>query len=156
MNIDEFLKKHHWKYGEERWISYCEIIITEDGEIHEAIPSHERKLSKLCCKKLGVTYDELLSLIKPDMAPVEWMVDRIKAVCLWYDYGIVYDGYADNENITNALARLKAEKMIAPWTEYKISREYQLQMYRESQGWYNKKEDYHEICNKPDMENFCQ
>lgn len=58
------------------FINYLEVVITEEGDILYATPSHQEKLISLACKKLNVTRNEL-----NDLCPKEYYFDFITWLC---------------------------------------------------------------------------
>lgn len=138
MKVEEFIKLHHPENGSESWISYCEAIITKDGEIYEAVPSHERKLIELMAYTLEVDEENIIHCIKPDSSPAHYIISRMKYVSIWYDFGIAYAGYLDNPRIVDVLEKLEKSGLIAPFSymNYQMTTEYHLQRYKERHGWY--------------------
>lgn len=58
------------------FINYLEVVITEDGTVMYAVPSHQEKLISLACEKLNVTRDEL-----NDLCPQEYYFDFMTWLC---------------------------------------------------------------------------
>lgn len=56
------------------FVHYLEVIITEEGDVEYAVPSHQEKLINKATEKLGVTRRKLF-----DMCPPEYVFD----VCRW-------------------------------------------------------------------------
>ena len=88
MNSQEVLRKP-FDIGTHKktFIDYLEIVITEDGTVMYAVPSHQEKLIALACEKLQVTRDEL-----NDLCPEEYYFDFMTWLCqvsgcvaLWND-----------------------------------------------------------------------
>lgn len=79
-NVEEFIKEYKSK-----WICYCEIIILSDGNIVLACPSHTECLLKLTGEKREVI-DEKMPIYA---SPVEWYVDYLSVVSVWYNYQIL-------------------------------------------------------------------
>ena len=72
------------------FIHYLEVIITEEGDVEYAVPSHQEKLIKIAMTKLGVTRYKLY-----DMCPPEYRFDVLKWLCeitgclsVWNDFYI--------------------------------------------------------------------
>lgn len=55
---------------------YLEVIISEDGTIMYAVPSHQEKLISIACEKLNVDRDQL-----NDMCPKEYYFDFMFWLC---------------------------------------------------------------------------
>ena len=66
------VEKHVKKY-----IHYLEVIITEDGEVMYAVPSHQEIEIKRACEKLHVTRQQL-----SDMTPKEYYYDWLNWLCM--------------------------------------------------------------------------
>jgi hypothetical protein len=70
------------------FINYLEVVILEDGTIVYAVPSHQKKLIEIACRKLRITEQEL-----NDLCPKEyyfdfmtWLCMITKSVSLWNDF----------------------------------------------------------------------
>lgn len=66
---------------------YTELVITEDGIAHYAVPSHNEFLIKMCCNKLNMTRDEVMDYIwnKGKAADyVEYMIELTNTILVWY------------------------------------------------------------------------
>lgn len=78
MDTTEILRKPfdiktHKKY----FINYLEVVISEDGVVMYAVPSHQEKLIQLACKKLNITRNEL-----NDLCPKEFYFDFNRWLCI--------------------------------------------------------------------------
>lgn len=58
------------------FINYLEVIISEDGTVMYAVPSHQEKAISLACQKLNVTRDEL-----NELCPQEYYFDFMTWLC---------------------------------------------------------------------------
>ncbi len=58
------------------FINYLEVVISEDGTVMYAVPSHQEKLILLACQKLNVTRDEL-----NELCPEEYYFDFMTWLC---------------------------------------------------------------------------
>ena len=96
------IEKHKEAYP----YDYLEVVITSDGTILYAIPSHSEKTTALACAKLGVTREELAC-----MCPREYYADYITWLCMVAEAVSVWERYCVAPNPTvkqiNALKRLK-------------------------------------------------
>ena len=74
------LEKHRQKY-----IRYLEVIIFPDGHVEYAVPSHQEKLIKICCEKLGITRDELRDMVPPEYAfdVIQWLCNNTECTSVW-------------------------------------------------------------------------
>ena len=94
------IEKHVKKY-----IHYLEVVISEDGEIIYAVPSHQEIEIARACEKLGVTRKQL-----SDMTPTEYYFDWVTWLCMQTgDISVWTEFYMGNPNKKqiNALKRLK-------------------------------------------------
>lgn len=103
------------KTHKENFIHYLEVVILEDGTIEYAVPSHQKKLEEICCRKLGFKFDnlysesiELLEYYKSIYKNNMWhwfdfLFETSKAICVWE---IKYEGIA-NEKQLQKLKELK-------------------------------------------------
>ena len=90
--LDEFISKHKAKYT-----NYCEAIITEDGTIHYAVPSHQNKLIELYGVPTvpipgqffdydGKEFNDLKNKVPDHANFTYWLADYLNMVITWYDY----------------------------------------------------------------------
>lgn len=61
-------------------IYYCEVVIKPNGEIVEAIPSHQECLIRL----FGVPREELREMIPFSDSPIAWLIRKTECVSVWY------------------------------------------------------------------------
>lgn len=89
------------------FVNYLEVVITPDGTIEYAVPSHQEKLIRIATEKLSVSRRELY-----DMCPIEYMFDVTKWLCKITGYVSVWDnffcGYPNKDQIA-ALRMLRDE-----------------------------------------------
>ena len=90
----------------EKYINYLEVVITEDGRIEYAVPSHQEKAISIACNKLKVDRGKLC-----DMCPPEyyfdfgtWLSEIAKVVFVWNEF-CLYKNI--NERQAEALKMLK-------------------------------------------------
>lgn len=60
----------------QNFVNYLEVIITPDGTVEYAVPSHQEKLIKIATDKLSVSRQELYS-----MCPTEYLFDVVTWLC---------------------------------------------------------------------------
>lgn len=127
MLVDDFIAKHN-SLGSEPWLGYCEAIITENGHIFEAIPSHQEWMIRYAMKKLGVSRDELNIIIPKYASPVYYIVERFNLISLWYNFAIVPPEYYNNDDMINTLSKLITSDLVDKniLSHIKISHEYQI------------------------------
>lgn len=59
------------------FINYLEVIISEDGTVMYAVPSHQEKLISIACEQRGVTRDRLY-----EQCPKEYYFNVMTWLCL--------------------------------------------------------------------------
>jgi len=74
------LEKHREKY-----CHYLEVIITADGAIHYAVPSHQEWAIAAACEKLGVSRKELCDMTPPRyyLDWLTWLLGLTGAMAVW-------------------------------------------------------------------------
>lgn len=70
------------------FINYLEVIISEDGTIMYAVPSHQEKLISIACEKLGVNRDQLYKLCPEEyyFDLMVWLCKITSCVSLWNEH----------------------------------------------------------------------
>ena len=91
------------------FINYLEVVISEDGTVMYAVPSHQEKLISLACQKLNVTREELNELCPKEyyFDFMTWLCKISGCVALWnsYKYGEA------NEKQLETIRQLAKEKL---------------------------------------------
>ena len=113
MTINDFIKLHG-KYSEYRWYNYCEVIITQDGSVFEAVPSHTIWLEQYAQSVLGLTREQLSNEIPVIASPIHWIVERCKVISVWYGLIIAFKDYYKNPYIMDAIYTLKENGLLSP------------------------------------------
>jgi hypothetical protein len=95
------LEKHKQTYT-----NYLEVVITEDGTIMYAVPSHTEKVTALACARLHLSRKEL-----SDMCPPQYYFDYITYLCMAANAVAVWNDHCVAPNPTSkqiaAMRRLK-------------------------------------------------
>lgn len=86
MKLSHFITQHKHK-------NYCEIVISPDGDIEYAIPSHLYKLIDLSKE----SKDELDKMMPNRAAPLNWLCEHTKYAVCWFDYFILPKEYTDTQ-----------------------------------------------------------
>ena len=96
------LQQHKKKY-----INYLEVCIDYKGKIMYAVPSHQMKCEDLCCKKLGITREQLIASCPQEFHYdyLNWLMDTCGCICVWTNF---YMGKS-NAKQQRALKILKSE-----------------------------------------------
>lgn len=113
MTINDFIKLHG-KDGEYRWYNYCEVIITQDGSVFEAVPSHTIWLEEYAQLALGLTRQQLSDEIPRIASPIHWIVERCKLLSVWYGFIIAFKDYDKNPYIMDTIHILKENELLSP------------------------------------------
>lgn len=94
----------------ETFINYLEVIVTDQGTVLYATPSHFERLIALYCKQNGLDYlnpDErreyVYQQMPDDAAPVDWLCEKTGSIAVWYDH---YEG-KPSPNTADALHELR-------------------------------------------------
>lgn len=102
----EFNLEQHKK----TYVNYLEVLITADGEVLYAVPSHQEKAIQLACHKHKVNRTQLASMCPPDMYfdYLTWLLSMCDCISVWtHDYQAW-----DESLITSAqYARLRSLKL---------------------------------------------
>lgn len=67
------------------FVNYLEVIITPDGKVHYAVPSHQQYLINMLCKKYYCTNEQLQKLIPQEyyFDVLTWLLNETKCVSVW-------------------------------------------------------------------------
>lgn len=84
MTLNEFIAQHKHK-------NYCEIVISPDGDMEYAIPSHLYKLITLSKE----SKDKLDKMMPNRAAPLNWLCEHTKYAVCWYNYFILPKDYTN-------------------------------------------------------------
>lgn len=87
------------------FINYLEVIITIDGTIMYAVPSHQEKLIAIACEKLKLSRDELYNICPPEyyFDIMMWLCQITNSIALWNEHMI---------GIPNEVQKKALEKLI--------------------------------------------
>ena len=96
------MEKHKKKF-----IHYLEVMISPNGEVNYAVPSHQEYAIKVACDVYGITRQEL-----SDMTPREYYGDWMNWLLKQSGYMAVWeDGYICPEPSKRQIAKLKSLKL---------------------------------------------
>ena len=84
MKLSHFIAQHKHK-------NYCEIVISPDGDIEYAIPSHLYKLITLSKE----SKDKLDKMMPNRAVPLNWLCEHTKYAVCWYNYFILPKDYTN-------------------------------------------------------------
>lgn len=91
------------------YIHYLEVIITPDGVIHYAVPSHQEFLIKYICTNENLSRDELNALCPKEyyFDFLTWLCKKSKCISVWETF---YYGELNNAQ-RESLNDLKLENL---------------------------------------------
>lgn len=95
------IKKHKAEF-----VGYLEVIITANGAIQYAVPSHQEKALALACEKLGKTREEITAMCPREFYYdyLNWLLSLTGSIAVWYE--IVAGRTVTNKQVA-ALRQLK-------------------------------------------------
>lgn len=89
MNDQEVLRRpFNIETHKKTFINYLEVIVSEDGTVMYAVPSHQEKLIAMACRKLGVDRDELARRCPQQYYGdyMVWLCETSGCVALWNEF----------------------------------------------------------------------
>lgn len=115
LSVYEFLKERE----KDPWYNYCEIMLTEQGLILYANPSHNEVIVNYCKNK----YDkDIPSNIPILCSPTHYLVEKYNLVLVWHNCILCSDKLTRRQ--LNTINILKRHKFISSNYETVISKEY--------------------------------
>ena len=96
----------------ETYVCYLEAIMFPDGHVEYAVPSHQEKLIRICCKTLHVTRAELADMCPPTYYAdfLHWLCNTSNCISLWTDFYVApQQGVSDRQKL--ALQDLKTAEV---------------------------------------------
>lgn len=88
ISIDNFIYNHD---PDESW--YSQVLIIENGNVLNAMPSHTEALIELYGKKRDVIYNE----IPASDETIDYLLDKTKCLAVWYNCVIGYDSVSNSQ-----------------------------------------------------------
>ena len=92
----------------QHFINYLEIVIDENGEIHYAVPSHQRFMENILKRQFGET--EFMRMVAEDKEAwydyIPWLCKHTKCVPVWNEF---YYGNPNDKQL-HILKQLKEKK----------------------------------------------
>lgn len=96
MKLDDFIAQHDC-------INYCEIVISPDGDIEYAVPSHIYKLIDIAKE----SKDELDTIMPNRAAPLPWLCEHTRYAVCWFNSFVLPKDYTDIQvSIIKALSNV--------------------------------------------------
>lgn len=94
LNIDEVLNgPFNLEVHKATFTNYLEAVISPDGIVEYAMPSHLEKLISIYCKEYQVSRDELYDAIPITESPGLWLCEHTGYIAVWDNF---YIGEANN------------------------------------------------------------
>ncbi len=82
----------------EKYVHYLEALITADGKVMYAVPSHQELAIKLACEKYGISRDELSKRCPPEyyLDFTVWLLMQTGSIAVWTTF---YIGNANKKQV---------------------------------------------------------
>lgn len=81
--VNEFIEMT--KQNPNEWISYCEILILDNGMIELARPSHMEKVIEIYCEKNNITREEFKDNFSRMLNPLDFICEKYHIIAVWYN-----------------------------------------------------------------------
>ena len=124
MSVNDFVE--YTKQNPNKFISYCEVIIDEIGNIIIARPSHTETAIAYAMSKENKSRKEISDSIPDLCLPLEWIVDKYGLIAVWYN-GYMFSSYKKSPNRFQRRTldillknRLIVEEYVQPASEYRL------------------------------------
>ncbi len=111
MDVKDFIKLHG-KNGTVRYYNYCEIIITPDGEVYEALPSHQDMMITLIARKFRKTKEQVLNEL-PLYGINTYLAAKYNLVIVNYEYLCGNRNIIESPKVKHVIDTLKDANMLA-------------------------------------------
>lgn len=87
LHSDFDIEKH-----KQTFVHYLEIVIDRDGHISYAVPSHQEKMIRTSCERLGVSRQQLYDLCSREMYWnfMKWLSEKSGLMAVWESHHEVY------------------------------------------------------------------
>ena len=128
MSILEFIE--YTKKNPDKFICYCEIMITPTGSIILCRPSHQETVLKYVMEKENKTREELSNSIPMWCSPLSFLIDKYGLIAVWYDFYIGSKCHGVNRFQKRTIDLLTKNGLV-DFTEHNLTNEYGLYLERE-------------------------
>ena len=126
MKIKGFIK--HVKMHKDQFVCYCEILISPEGEIVFANPSHTEALIRIAQEAFDTDREGIRNMIGAEFLPMHYLIDRLGYISVWYNMATTPLHITDEQ--VECLRELKKEKIISADLHVQFTHEYQLSEWR--------------------------
>ena len=96
MNNTEYnlYSKFDIEQHKKNYVHYLEVVISPEGEVEYAVPSHQEKLIAIACKQKNITRDQLNKLCPPEyyFDFMTWLC-MITGYCSVWEYNCIGPGF---------------------------------------------------------------
>ena len=77
----------------ENFVNYLEVIITEDGVVHYAVPSHQEYMIMLAMQQNNWTREDLKKAVPTDYYSdfMIWLSKTTHSISVWTDFLVFYE-----------------------------------------------------------------
>lgn len=121
--IDKFIT--YTKANPTRWINYCEVLMTAEGDIILARPSHAEAAIQYAAELEHTPVDEIKNFLRKEMlSPVEFYAGKYRLIAIWYDCVVTDALYGYNDYQIDSFNKLKDAGLIRAEQQIITSREY--------------------------------
>lgn len=108
-----------------RWINYCEVLMTAEGDIILARPSHAEAAIQYAAELEQKSVDEVKDFLRKEMlSPIEFYAGKYKLIAIWYDCVVTDSLYECNDYQIDSFNKLKDAGLIRAEQRVMKSREY--------------------------------
>ena len=121
--IDKFIA--YTKANPTRWINYCEVLMTADGDIILARPSHAEAAIQYAAELEHRPVDEIKDFLRREMlSPVDFYAGKYRLISIWYDCVVTDSLCGCNDYQIDSFNKLKDVGLICAEQHVMVSREY--------------------------------
>ena len=104
--IDQFIA--YTKANPTRWINYCEVLMTADGDIILARPSHAEAAIQYAAELERKPVDEVKDFLRKEMlSPVEFYAGKYRLISIWYECLISDHSLGCTDSQLDSIKKLK-------------------------------------------------
>lgn len=111
MDVKDYIKLHG-PNGTVKYYNYCDVIVTADGEVFEAMPSHQDMMITLVARKYRKTRDQVLNEL-PLYGINTYLAAKYNFVIVNYEFLCGNRTILENPKVKYVIETLKKEGMLA-------------------------------------------
>lgn len=115
----------------ENWINCCEVLMTREGDIILAVPSHQEAIIEYVSIIENTSTECVKDFLRNEyLLPTEFYAGKYKVISVWYDYMIRSEDITSSQN--DSINMLKAEGLIDSNSKLVISHDFSNYLFRKS------------------------